>query len=199
MTPDRPQKLRMDLPPPRVVFKRKPSFTLQLPQSHPGTRTLRRAIQFPAFQQLQNFFQIQLSHAQTSKPGLDRPGRFRMRHENSPDLGDVILEELLLTGLFGRLTLLSRGDLKNTARAFADDRAVSLCCPCMTGPTQLMNWNQSAGLPLWPQRTVSARPPNPSSSYLPPTSSYQKDPSYQHSDHRVPGTIYIVLPILTCA
>jgi hypothetical protein len=111
MAPNRSQELRMDLPPPRIVFKRKPSFTLQLPQSHPGTRTLRRPILLPSFQQLQNLFQIQLSHAQTSKPGLDRPGRFRMRHENSPDLGDVILEEFLLAGLFGRLTLLSRGDL----------------------------------------------------------------------------------------
>jgi hypothetical protein len=74
-----------------------------------------------------------------------------MRYEDSPDLGDVILEEFLLAGLFGRLTLLSRGDLKNTARAFADDRIVSLCCPCMTGPFQLMNWNQSVAYHLCPE------------------------------------------------
>ena len=97
MTPDGPQELRMNLPPSHIVLKREPFLPFQLAHTTRSSRS--------SSQHLQDLFNIHLPHAQTPESGLNGPGGLGMRDEDGPDLGDIVVKYLLLSGLFRRLLL----------------------------------------------------------------------------------------------
>jgi len=97
MTPDSPQELRMCLPPSHIMLKREPFLPFQLAHTTRSSRS--------SSQHLQDLLNIHLPHTETSESGLNRPSGLGMRDEDGPDLGNIIIKYLLLSGLFRRLLL----------------------------------------------------------------------------------------------